>query len=136
MKPQRGPWCPWIWFSKSWQIFGQYHKDFFVVSHHYIIHQFQIFCLCLKVRPMPACCFPPTFIHKYLQKKNRNLSMLTFIQASLLYSSAYPKNNDLLKITGDQGKNLKSGQVQLKMKTLPNDCTSDIHKSNTQCGLH
>ena len=37
---------------------------------------------------------------------------------------------------GDQGKNLKSGQVQLKMKTLPNDCTSDINKSNTQCGLH
>ena len=37
---------------------------------------------------------------------------------------------------GDQGKNLKSGQVQLKMKTLPNDCSSDIHKSNTQCGLY
>ena len=31
---------------------------------------------------------------------------------------------------------MRPSSTEKKMKTLPSDCTSDIHKNNTQCGLH
>ena len=85
-----------------------------------------------------ACLLFSSNFHSQILADEEQKSQYADIHTSFLviFLCISKKNNDLLKITGGQGKNLKSGQVQLKMKTLPNDCISDIHKSNTQCGLH
>ena len=133
MKPQRGPWCPWIWFSKSWQIFGLYHKAFFC-RFSSIYHISIPIILSMSKSKTNACLLFSSNFHSQILAEEEQKSHYADIHTSFLVifqcisKQCWPP--------GDQGKNLKSGQVQLKMKTLPNDCSSDIHKSNTQCGLY